>query len=161
MHHSRLLLKALFHHADLNRHRAKTAQRSGKGSIISYQTMWRFLFHASIRQGSLLSPYSIYPPRPWLKGKTGVNVVLQPARPGLRFVSALKPPFFTSLIAFTPFPLVFHLQPTSMSVVCFMCPQGESWMYEVQTPVCVMSNDRQFHTGHRRSCRSQCYKAGS
>lgn len=64
--------------------------------------------------------------RPWLKGKTGVNVVLQPAGPGLRSVSALKAPFFTSLIAFTPSPSAFHLQPTSMSVVCFLSSRGES-----------------------------------
>lgn len=46
MHHSRLLLKAPFQHADLNRHRAKKAQWSGMVSIISYQTMCRLLFHA-------------------------------------------------------------------------------------------------------------------
>lgn len=46
MHHSRLLLKAPFQHAELNSHRARKAQWSGRVSIISYQTMWRFLFHA-------------------------------------------------------------------------------------------------------------------
>lgn len=84
------------------------------------------VFLPAIGQGSPLSPHSIYSPAPWLKGKTGVNVLLQPAGPGLRSFSALNPPLFTSLIAFTCFPLAFHLQPTSMSVVCFLFSQGES-----------------------------------
>lgn len=82
----------------------------------------------AIRQGSLLSPYPIYPPSPRLKGKTGVNVLLQPAKDGFQLCAPAGPALFlTSLIAFSWILLAFHLQPSSMSAVCFLFSRGKSY----------------------------------
>lgn len=125
MHHYRLQLKPPFQHTDLNRHCAKKARWSGMDSIISYHKIWHFLFHAWLYPFLQFVRVPFFPRIPSILQVLGSKGKLY-FRSQLDLGCAQKPLFFTSLIAFTRFPLAFHLQPTLMSVVCFLFSRGES-----------------------------------